>query len=372
MKQEKISGKQTACITVMFMLGSSLVFGISSKSNQDAWIAILIALAAAVPLLYYYARLLCLYPGQSLFDICISVFGRFFGKAVIALYAWYAFHLGALVIRNYSEFLQVRVFIQMPQIVSMLIMVFLVIWVVRRGVEVLGRYTVVTLPVIVIIIIAVLLLLVKDMRLEYMLPVGEYLSDVPSDVFNDFSFPFMETVLLLCVLSATGANAKPGKPLVAGLLIGGLLLTVSLVRNCMTLGFPMHGDKWFPSYDAGSLIIVGSVVSRIENFVGANLLLAGFVKISVCLFAASKGCARLVDADDYRPFAAPVGLLMVGLASIVYKNTMEMYDFLLVYRYYAFPFQIILPLLLCLVAEIRHAVKTRKEKGGVEPDPSRA
>lgn len=362
MKKESITLRQAVSMVALFIIGSSLVLGISRNSKQDAWISLLITFAAVAPIAYIYARLMNRYPGKNLFDICVEAFGKVFGRIVIVLFAWYAFHLGALVLRNFSEFIQVTAFNNMPQVISLMAFTILIIWVVRRGPEVLGRWASIALPVLLVMVAFTILLLVKDMRLSNLLPVGENLPDVPRDAFNNFSFPFAETVLFIGVLNTLKQGYKPGRALLYGLMIGGAVLLFGMYfRNALTLGFPALGDSTFPSYDAVSVIIAGGFISRIEGVIGANLLMAGFVKVSICLMVASKGVAKLFNAEDYRPYVAPLGLMMVALASIVYKNTMEMFDFLPVYAYYAFPFEVIIPIALCIVAEVKFIIKSKKE-----------
>jgi spore germination protein KB len=368
MNKENITKRQAVSMISLFIVGSSLVMGMSKYSKQDAWMGMLIAMAAMMPVIYFYARLLHRYPGKDVFEISIAVFGKILGRVVIALFAWYGLHLGALVLKNFSQFIQVTAFNQMPQTISLICMMVLVIWVSKRGIEVLGRWSAVVLPILMIIVAATVLLLIKDMKISNLLPVGENINMVPKDAWADFTFPFAESVLFLGVLNVMQKGDKPGKAWVYGVLVGGaILLFGGLLRNILVLGFPSELDFTFPSYSAVSIIIAGSVVSRIENVVGANLLMAGFVKISICLIAASKGTARLINADDYRPLVAPLGLLMVALASIIGQNIFQMFDFLSVYMVYALPFQVIIPILLCITAEIKFIIKSRKEQGGAAP-----
>lgn len=362
MKREFITPKQAISLVAVFVMGSSLTLGISAESMQDGWIAFLFAIAAVMPVIYVYARLLSRYPGKNLFEICTEVFGRIAGKIIIVLFVWYAFHLGALVMRNLSEFIQVRVFSPMPQTISLLSLAVLAIWASKRGVEVLGRSAIVLLPISLFILLCTTALLLKNMHPFYLLPIAENMDSVPRDAFVDFSFPLAETVLFLGLLHHVTGKGKPGKVWLYGLLIGGAALLLAYFRNVMTLGFPLHNDKWFPSYDATSIIIVGTFISRIENFVGVNMLILVFLKTSVCLLVAAKGCAQLFDANDYRPFVAPLGLLMAAFAGMVYKSTMEMFGFVSVYPYYAFPFEVLIPLALCLTAEIKFILKRSTEK----------
>lgn len=91
--------------------------------------------------------------------------------------------------------------------------------------------------------------------------------------------------------------------------------------------------------------------------VGLNLVLSGLLKVSVCLFAASSGLAKLLNLDDHRPTAAPVGAIMIMLAVIMFSNSIEVTDWLKAYKYFALPFQVILPLVILATAEIKMRIR---------------
>ena len=74
----------------------------------------------------------------------------------------------------------------------------------------------------------------------------------------------------------------------------------------------------------------------------------------VCLLAASKGLENVLDLDNYRQVVIPVGLLMIVLSLIIFTNVMEMFDWTLkIYNYYAFSFQVILPVIIWITAEVK-------------------
>lgn len=372
MRKEIITQKQAVSMVAMFIFGTSLVLGLSRFSKQDVWIAMLLSLAAMLPTLYIYVRLMKRYPGKNLFDICIGVFGKFFGRVFVLLFVWSAFHMGAMSLFTFVEFKQIRVFVNMPPIISLLLLSPLVIWCARRGVETLGRWSAVTLPIVLFIILATTALLIKDMKPQNLLPVGENLADLPRDAFANYGLPFAQIFLFLGLFDSLEKNGKPGKALLVGLLIGWGGLLISFFRNIMVLGLPLLGERFFPSYDAISIIIVGTVVSRIENIVGTNLLLCGFVKMTVDLIVAAKGFARLVGAEDYHPIVVPLGLLMAGFSMILFKNALEFFEFLQPYSYYLVFFELLLPLALCIGAEIKSIVKGKKDKGGAPSGPTPA
>ena len=68
-------------------------------------------------------------------------------------------------------------------------------------------------------------------------------------------------------------------------------------------------------------------------------MLAGIVKITICLIAAVKGVCHLFRIEDIRRMIVPVGLIALALAAILYKSVIELLKFVDYYWIYAFPFQ---------------------------------
>jgi spore germination protein KB len=108
---------------------------------------------------------------------------------------------------------------------------------------------------------------------------------------------------------------------------------------------------------------VGDFLQRLEIIPAVALLTGGFVKISICLLASTRGVSKLFNCEEYRFLVTPVGLLMLNLAYLVYDNIVEMMAGIAeVWTFYAFPFQVILPLIIWVGAEI--TVHRGKQKNG--------
>ena len=116
MNKDKISKNQEIYTLILFLLGSSFVFGTSSKAKQDGWLSILFAVFLFLPMIFVYVRICCLYPGKSLFVIALDVFGNSLGRFVVVIYIFYSLYLGALVMRDFSEFINLTSLHETPQI----------------------------------------------------------------------------------------------------------------------------------------------------------------------------------------------------------------------------------------------------------------
>ncbi len=355
MNREVISKYQAVNIMCMFILGTSFVLGPGAQARQDIWLSVLTALIAVVPLYFLYSKILALFPGKDMFDIFQLVFGKYAGGFIILLYVWYLFHQGALVLRSFSEFIEIVAIPATPQFIIILCMGILCIWMNKAGIEVLGRWAALIFPLMVIVFMITLALSVPKMSLLNMLPVLERgFKPVFKDAFVAFTYPFAEMVAFLVVLD----NLKSAKPLFKiyfiSLLIGGGMILLVSMRNILVLGVDLATHLYFPSYSVGRLINMGDFLQRIEIIVSINFIFSGIVKTSICLYGAGKGLAKALHISDYKSLVVPLGLLMIDLAILVYHNVMEMFEWGgNVYPFYVLPFQVMIPLILFATAKVR-------------------
>ena len=362
MEKEIITSKQGIIIMTMFILGSTLVMGTSSEAKQDVWLASFAAMLLAVPIIFVYARLLSIFPGKNLYLILEHLFGKVIGKLLALPFIWFSFHIGALVIRNFAEFIHIVSFPLTPQYIISFFIILLCIWAVKAGIEVIGRWTSIIFPIVVIAIIVVTLMLSPLYDFSNFKPVlYNGFQPIISTAFSLVTFPFAETVIFTTVLNGLQNNKSTYKVYYWSLLIGGSTILLVAVRSLLVLGAENTEILYFASFSSVRLIDLGKFIQRIEISVTVVFLFAGFVKASICLYAASCGLAKVFNLSSYRQVVSPVGLLMLLLSGIIYHSTIEMFEWAeKIYKYYAVPFEIILPLIILIFAEIK--IRTGNKK----------
>ena len=177
--------------------------------------------------------------------------------------------------------------------------------------------------------------------------------EIIRSAFEYFSFPFAEIIVLLGMSDSFKSIKKPCKVYICSTFI--CLVFTGHKHKKYLAPWPAHGKIIvFPSYVAIRLVDMADFMSRIEGSVSTNFVLAGTAKIAVCLLAASKGMASLFGIGDYKRLVMPVAMLALALATIAHDSTMEMFAFLAYYPFFAFPFQVLIPLLVWIAGEIRH------------------
>jgi len=354
MYKEQINDKEGICLLTLFVMGSSLIIGVGSSVKNDAWIAAIIGLLMFLPVMLIYSRIQALLPGKNLFDIVNIAFGRIIGKIITLLYIWYAFHLGALVIRNFGEFVNTVSMPETPMIVTLLFLGTVCVYAVRMGLEVMGRISTYFIPIVILIPVVVYILAIPQFNLCNLKPIlSEGFTPVLEAGFSVFAFPFAESFIFLGVFFSLKTKKSPYKVYFTGVMMAGIVLVFLTIRNIGILG-NLLGHLNFPSHNAVSRVSVSEFLQRIEVSVAFVFVVCAFTKVSVCLYVACKGISKLFNLNDYRSIVIQVGLLMIFFSYIIYQNIMEMtYWANNVYKYYAFPFQVVFPVIIWLVIEIK-------------------
>ncbi|MEC0170127.1 endospore germination permease [Paenibacillus graminis] len=354
MSKEIIPAGQAISISVLFIIGTSLFMGSSGQSGNSSWIALILAAALAVPLMLIYARLHVLFPGKDLYDMLILVFGAVAGRVLSCLYIWYALHLGSLVLRNFGEFSKTVALTSTPMLAPMLVIGLLCVWVVKAGMEVLGRSAKFLLLFTLMVIIVVELLSIPKYHYHHLLPVldsGWKL--VMSDTIGSFTFPFAEIVVFLGAFNVLPKKGSAARVLVSSTLIAAVIILQVTLRNLMVLGPDILSSLYFPSYVAVSRINIGDFLTRIEGSSAIIFVTALFIKVSLCLYVTSNGVAKVFKLSSYRSVVLQMGLIMVYLAVFIYKDIMQMESFAYhIYKIYALPFQVVIPVILWVTTEI--------------------
>ena len=360
----KISGRQAANMMVLFILGSSLVTGGGMAAKQDSWICVILGMLMTVPLVLIYAELNHSAPGKDIFEMSYEALGKFGGAVITILFTLYTIHLGALVVRNFTEYFQVVSIPETPQYVTAICIGLIAWYSVSKGMDVVARGSVFTMPLVMSVIILLNLFTLKYMNFSNLEPVLYHNSGkVFEGAYSLFTFPFAETVMFVTVFSIVETKKHPAKIYLLSLLFAGLVLTALVAVAIAIIGLPLVTMLYFPSYASASVMDIGNFISRAEVLVSGNYIIFGIVKVTVCLYVSCKGLAKLFNVKDHRVFSMPIMAVMIIESVLVYESTMQMFAFIDIYSIYAPFFEAAIPILLLIVIKVKKKQSQAKSAG---------
>ncbi|WP_219638827.1 endospore germination permease [Cohnella sp. CFH 77786] len=348
---ESISSTGLGALLFMFLMGSSMTVPLAAIAGHDAWISIILALAVSSGIVWIYTRLCLHYPGKSLVEIARELLGAWGGGIMALLYAWYALHLGSLVLRNFTELINTVALQRTPPFVVSAVMIGMVLWAAYGGIEVIARCALALIWFVLSEGIVSMLLMSKDFQAANLLPVVDRgWMPILEGMTELVGFPFGESVLFAMIIPALNRIGQANKTMLRTLFAAGALLIMVNIRNFLILG-DMASKLVFPSYTAYQYISLADFIERVEPILIITWLMGGFSKISVCLYVCAKSLSAGMASTHYRPYLVPMGLLMLEFSLFVHRNNAEQIQFAVrVWQWYSFPFQIAVPLALLMLA----------------------
>lgn len=369
MNEQKFSTRQAVSVSTMFLIGQMLIMYNGNPAKTDVWMSLILAYVTILPMMLVYARLMNVFPGKNLFDLMPELFGPCIGGALTLLYTLFYLHVSSLVLRDMTNFIQVTSLIRTPQFIPAVLIGVLCIYGVKSGINSIGRYAAMALPVYLLILVtqAVLTMTLWSDPTHLGTPLYNGVKPMLKSAINLAAFPFSDAAVLPFVLQPLKKHRKARAIFLSSYTICSAVFAMVGLQDLLVLGDNFTFTLYFPTYITISLIDIADFLQRIEVAMGAIMFMGVFIKISVYLYVFSLGLSKLLRMADYRKFAAPAGMLMVVLSQFAYPNMLVNIAFATnIYPYYALIMNVTIPLVIWLAAEWR---RKRLIKEGRLPDP---
>lgn len=365
MNKEVITDKQSIYILIMYLLGTSTVLIRGIEAKQDLWIANILALIAAMLVSLIYCRIHFIYPQKDLFDITQICFGKLIGKIIGLLYVWFAFHLSTLILTDFSRFAITVSLPETPLNVFNIFVGILAIYAIKAGIEVMVRWVVFFLPLLFCLSFILILFLIPYMDINNLHPIlNNGIKPVIKGTFSTFSFPFCEIVIFTMVFMNFKTRKSPYKIYTLGLFISGIYLIIHWIVYVLVLGVDISSELFFPANSVASIINVGNFIQRIEIVPTVISNLTIFIKFYICLLATCIGITKIFGYTNYRFIVTPISLLMINLTNFLHVSMNEWIKWSSeIWPYYAFLFQVILPFIIWIAAEMKNKKLIRNING---------
>ncbi|MDF2937383.1 MAG: spore germination protein [Paenibacillaceae bacterium] len=368
---ERISMTQMVLIFVTFEIGSSVMVGVAPAAAENAWLAVLCALAGGFVLLSMYLWLVNYGNGKNLYQLFEDTLSRWGALPVAILYIGYFLYMSAVVMRDMIELLDTAVYPASPNEFIAFTFILVIAYILYLGVEVFARTTEMIMPYFMLFFLLMLVLLIinKSIHFSYLRPVlAEGWSPVLKEAFPKIlTFPFGESIALTILMSQTKTKGghKLRNYMWLALLISGAVLTFVAILQVTVLTPDRVKRTVFPLLSVNRYIDVGFLFERLDGVVVFLMMLGLFVKVAAMFYAGLKG-VEYVSGVGYRFFAVPVAVLVALTSLLLAGDYMEhITEGLEVVPYYLhLPFQLMLPIILCLLVLWKKRSKRPKTSGG--------
>jgi spore germination protein KB len=362
----KISANQMGKMVYLAITPTAILTapGISFNfARQDIWLSPVWAICGliAVPLALGLNRL---QPDCSAVQACRNIFGRFPGWVVAGLLWLFFLYLGAIILREYGEFIVGAYLNETPLVIVLGSLVLVCALAVRGGVEIVGRFADLFLPSFLLLFLLIMLLIIPDLHITNMMPfLGDgLLPSLKGAVVLQIWFAELSLAWFLLPFVSDRDNAKK----VLWITFGAIILTL-LLSNWVTLLLlgELTGGYSFPFLILARYIDLAEFFTHLESLFMAVWVLGAFVKVSVFFHVMTIGAAEWMGLRDFRPIVFPMALLLTLFGIWVASSYQEMTHSIATSLIpYAFTMLILVPALLYIVGRIRGIGRGAGGSGG--------
>ncbi len=361
-----ISPYQISMIVIMTMIGASafhFVHDAVARSGNDGWIVVgiygLLNIVAAWLLISLNVR----FPGKTFPEYIQEIIGVIPGKIVTIIFIAYIAIITAYEVREFTEVAKMFLLPRTPTEIIMLTLILTCVYVVRGGVECVGRIVEITFPLVFIPFFLILLAGITNLELTNIFPLFR---DMPNKFINmapDIPHAFFGIEYLLFYIGFMGKPQKAYKPVTLGLLfVTGFYVLITFI------GITAFGADAVPKYIwpllsyIRDINIPGLFLERLDGVALAIWVITVFTTIITGYFIISYSFSKVIGTKEHKQYVLPMVTVIFYLA-LQPDGLAQLYDWgNIMFKYVSGVFMYLLPILLLIITVIGKRGGSRNEK----------
>jgi spore germination protein KB len=353
----KLSGSQLVWIMVIEVVA---IIGINISpailiAKQDTWIAMLVAGGIGMALTFLVVHLSILHPHQTLTQFSQALLGKWLGRLIVLPYliAWYT--LSAILLRDFSGFLQPILIDRTPLWIIMILLLGLIVYLTySTGITGIGRLCEIVGPIIIIVLIVSFLLNVEKVNWHYLLPVYAdtgFKNIVKGAIPPAVWLPGPFTLLVIVAFIKNPQKAIPKSMLGVGIVVAMVLTSTLMI--IMSFGPNLAAQIRFSYFSYVRTIDILNFIQNLDIFIIFIWIFGVTAQISLFLFVASYETAQWFNIKNWRRtgwFCIPPIYIM----TLLVPNQTSILTFDKFWVYVIFPVcGIVIPLFLWIITIVK-------------------
>jgi spore germination protein KB len=364
--KKTLSAQQLMYAAAVFIIASNLLTKTLYQYTQNqSWVAVLVAIGAGLLLVTLYGRLITKHDGRNLYEINGLVFGIAGGKLISALYVFYFFTLTVFNTRDLGSFVGMFVLQATPHNIVYVFFLLVCAFAVKKGADKMTRYGTMIFCIYAVLIVFLTSLLIPLMDFKNFEPVFTVpLKNQLLSAHLVTMLPFGEVIVFLVMTQYMAKPETTGKALRRGLLLGALVILILNTRSTAVLGDYTRRASG-PIFLSIRLIDVGDILTRLEIINAVLQMVLLFFKTSILYYVTVKGFIHLFNIKQHEPFTMILGALVLISAGFFFQNSSEHTLWFSAAATYSTFFLLILPACTMLISSVKG-----REKG--KPNGSQA
>lgn len=363
MKPQTFTTRQATLWLSLYYSGSAILVvptTLASVAKQDAWLAVLLALAMHFALLAAFRPLGQMSRKNSVGSFLAQALGKPLGKLTLAaLLLTGPIPISIFNLRDLLDFTSNDILNRTPMEAIAFVELIVVVGGLFLGTRTLGRAAELLFPIVLVLTFILVLSQLPSIHPRDILPVGEYgVKPIIAASFLLFGYPYMEPSVVWMIGSKLEKPEQFGRALRISAAISGFFFLLTVMLTIMRAGPELAGQLSYPTYFMAKMISIGSFYQRVEALLSFLFFIMIFFRMSLLIYVCATGIAELFSIKEGRSLFIPYGFAIIPLALNAWSNPGELIALDSGWYVFRFFFGILLPLAILAVALLRRK-KTR-------------
>ncbi|PAE26677.1 MULTISPECIES: GerAB/ArcD/ProY family transporter [Bacillaceae] len=349
---------------LLFLIGSSVIFGLNLSAEKASWIVILTAGTIGLLIFQMYVYIWQHNDYMNLSVILKRNLGKFLGSAASLVYVLYFAYLASRVLTDFTMFINSTLLYTMKPLIVKLSIFLVVAYTYIKGLEAFMRSAVIigSVTVLFLFLIPFWILISGIFHWEYIDPIFEVdVKKIASIVPTMVTFPYGELIAFLMIFPYLKREHRSAVSKKGSFIIIFFTLLLSLF-SFLTIGV-LHPELaknfTFPLIEAIERVTLFDFIKRLDIFAVIIIIFGGYFKIAIFTFAgmnlAKSSMAKV------KPQVVTVSILVIILLlSYAYAENLSQHleiGLKFVPLFIHLPLAILLPLLLFIITFIKSRIK---------------
>lgn len=355
-----ITYRQSIFMISMYYLGSTMLTltGILAlDARQDAWLAVLLALAVHMLTIPLYIALGKQIKENSFGEHLTGLLGPALGKTFAAGYALlFSFLWFTLCMFDLTQFINTLVLPKTPTSATIILFTIVVVAGCYYGIRTIGRTSELLFPILIVFVVIFAISLMPKIEWNHLTPIMDHgIRPIVKASLPLIGFPYWETSMFLFLVPHLKDKKKFGAVLLHSAWISGAVFFITTAVTLMVLGPKLSAALIYPSYYVTRSINIGDFYERVEAIFTYGWYIMIFYRLSIMLFVTVEGLSYAFSIPNKRRLLIPLALLGITLSNYASSGTSEQLELAhdLPFGYCAL-FGVVLPAILLLLGKIKN------------------
>ena len=327
----KINKIQLGIILLNTMVGVevlSLPNRLAEEVGTSGWISIIVGGLISVVIMTMITKVAIKYPGKTMVEFSRELVPSPIANAISVIYMIELLIIGSLVIRIFNEVVGIFLLVNTPYVVINITIVILAIYMVRGGVEAMGRLFIIATMLLIPVLLFAGLTLLPDIKLKNFLPLFQFdtktLGKSVINTIGSYSGFQIVSMMIFFVKEDKDKTTKYNVMAVMSIMLFYLLTFLATLGKYGEI--KMKAQIWPPMSLMRSIQIPSAFIENIDALVLSVWIITVFTTLSSVLFVSSFIASRLFKTRQIKPFVIPYVLIMMYL-SVIPLNLSQTYLF---------------------------------------------